>query len=96
MLASLAKKVQRPLFYSNLIGGNDELIFDGASLAFDSRGELLARGKMFEEDFVVVDSDASGVAAPPDLPDDEKCTKDWCWGSGTICTNAGSRRRCSG
>ncbi len=36
MLASLAKKVQRPLLYSNLIGGNDELIFDGASLAFDS------------------------------------------------------------
>jgi NAD+ synthase (glutamine-hydrolysing) len=72
MLRSLAKKVQRPLLYSNLIGGNDELIFDGASLAFDSKGELLARGKMFEEDFVVVDSDASGAVAPPDMADDEK------------------------
>ena len=72
MLRSLAKKVQRPLLYSNLIGGNDELIFDGASLAFDSKGELLARGKMFEEDFVVVDSDASGAAVPLDMPDDEK------------------------
>lgn len=75
MLASLAKKVQRPLLYSNLIGGNDELIFDGASLAFDSKGELIARGKMFEEDFVIVDSDASGVVAPPDMPDDEKVYK---------------------
>ena len=75
MLASLAKKVQRPLLYANLIGGNDELIFDGTSLAFDSKGELLARGKMFEEDFVVVDSDASGVVAPPDMPDDEKVYK---------------------
>jgi NAD+ synthase (glutamine-hydrolysing) len=72
MLGSLAKKVQRPLLYSNLIGGNDELIFDGASLAFDAKGELLARGKMFEEDFVVVDSDASSAVVPPDMPDDEK------------------------
>jgi len=72
MLGSLAKKVQRPLFYSNLIGGNDELIFDGASLAFDPKGELLARGRMFEEDFVVVDSEASSAAVPPDMPDDEK------------------------
>jgi NAD+ synthetase len=72
MLGSLARKVQRPLLYSNLIGGNDELIFDGASLAFDSKGELLTRGKMFEEDFVVVDSDASSAVVPPDMPDDEK------------------------
>ena len=72
MLGSLAKKVQRPLFYSNLIGGNDELIFDGASLAFDSKGELIARGKMFEEDFVVVDSDASAAVVPFEMQDDEK------------------------
>ena len=75
MLGSLAKKVQRPLLYSNLLGGNDELIFDGASLAFDSKGELLARGKMFEEDFVIVDSDASGAVVPSDMPDDEKVYK---------------------
>ena len=72
MLGSLAKKVQRPLFYSNLIGGNDELIFDGASLAFDSKGELIARGKMFEEDFVVVDSEASAAVGPSEMLDDEK------------------------
>ena len=72
MLGSLARKVQRPLFYSNLVGGNDELIFDGASLAFDPKGELLARGKMFEEDFVVVDSDAPSAVLPPDMLDDEK------------------------
>jgi NAD+ synthase (glutamine-hydrolysing) len=72
MLGSLAKKVQRPLLYSNLIGGNDELIFDGASLAFDAKGELVARGKMFQEDFVVVDSAASGAVVPPDMPDNEK------------------------
>jgi NAD+ synthase (glutamine-hydrolysing) len=72
MLGSLAKKVQRPLFYSNLIGGNDELIFDGASLAFDASGELIARGKMFEEDFLVVDSKSPGALGPLEMIPEEK------------------------
>jgi len=72
MLASLTKKVQRPVFYSNLIGGNDELVFDGASLAFDASGGLIARGKMFEEDFVVVDSNATGSLGPLEMVPEEK------------------------
>lgn len=73
MLASLVAKTRCPLFYCNLVGGNDELVFDGASLAFDARGQLLARGALFDEDFVVVDS-ASDVPLPPipDLVDEEK------------------------
>ncbi len=55
MLASLAAKTGRPLVYCNLVGGNDELVFDGASLAFNARGELIAQGQMFAEDFVVFD-----------------------------------------
>lgn len=55
MLGSLAAKLRRPLVYCNLVGGNDELIFDGASLAFDGEGRLLVRGRMFEEDLVVFD-----------------------------------------
>ena len=41
--------------YCNLVGGQDELVFDGASLVFDARGSLLARAAQFQEDFVVVD-----------------------------------------
>jgi NAD+ synthetase len=67
MLASLVAKTGRPLLYCNLVGGNDELVFDGASLAFDARGQLLARGALFAEDFVIADT---GVAAPATDPDD--------------------------
>lgn len=55
MLANLARKHGRPLLYCNLVGGNDELIFDGNSMAFNARGELIAQGKQFEEDLVFVD-----------------------------------------
>ena len=55
MLSKLAAKTKCPVIYCNLVGGNDELIFDGASLVFNADGELLAEGKLFAEDFIVVD-----------------------------------------
>jgi NAD+ synthase (glutamine-hydrolysing) len=67
MLRSLAVKAQRPVVYCNLVGGNDELVFDGGSLVFNSEGELLAQGKSFEEDFLIVELDARrpGIPARP-------------------------------
>ena len=50
MLSFLARRVQVPLIYCNAVGGNDELIFDGNSLAFSASGELLAQGKAFKEE----------------------------------------------
>jgi len=47
--------------YCNLVGGQDELVFDGASMIFDQEGELIARGKQFEEDLIVADLDLSSV-----------------------------------
>ncbi|MGI8865894.1 MAG: nitrilase-related carbon-nitrogen hydrolase, partial [Rubrobacteraceae bacterium] len=41
--------------FCNLVGGQDELVFDGSSAAFDPEGRLLARAKPFEEDLLVVD-----------------------------------------
>jgi len=41
--------------YVNLIGGQDELVFDGDSMIFDPQGTLVARGKQFEEDFIIYD-----------------------------------------
>jgi len=72
MLASLAAKTRCPLVYCNLVGGNDELIFDGASQVFNAAGELVARGAMFAEDFVLVETDAPAAPPPPELPDEEK------------------------
>jgi NAD+ synthetase len=57
LLSTLAKKHKRPLYYCNLVGGNDEVLFDGGSLAFDSRGKLRARGAFASEDLILVDSE---------------------------------------
>ncbi len=56
MLESLVRKMGVPLVYCNLVGGNDELIFDGGSLALNARGEVVGAGRRFEDDFVVIDS----------------------------------------
>ncbi len=75
MLASLARKSRRPVLLCNMVGGNDELIFDGASMAFNGAGELIAQAKAFEEDFVVVDTGKSGVITPPAAADEENIYK---------------------
>ena len=50
--------------YVNLIGGQDELVFDGQSLVFDPSGELIARAPQFEESLLLVDVDADEVGSP--------------------------------
>jgi NAD+ synthase (glutamine-hydrolysing) len=47
--------------YNNMVGGQDELVFDGDSLVFDEKGIIVARGAQFEEELVVVDLDLEGV-----------------------------------
>src|SRR3990172_3045566 len=47
--------------YCNLVGGQDELVFDGGSLIFDQRGEMVARAGQFAEDLLVADLDMSAV-----------------------------------
>jgi NAD+ synthase (glutamine-hydrolysing) len=44
-----------PLAYVNLVGGNDELLFDGGSFALDAKGKTIARGYTFQEDLVFCD-----------------------------------------
>ena len=55
MLQRVARDEHVALAQVNLVGANDELIFDGHSVAFDCHGELLALGKGFAEDMLVVD-----------------------------------------
>jgi NAD+ synthetase len=62
MISGLAGTYQRPIFYCNAVGGNDQLVFDGNSIAVNARGQLLAQLPAFEEASVVVDSDS--VQAP--------------------------------
>ena len=55
MLATRATDCGVIICYTNLVGGQDELVFDGNSLLLDERGELVAMGRQFEEDLVVHD-----------------------------------------
>ena len=55
MLSSRAAQAGVPIVYVNLIGGQDELVFDGASLVLDDTGEIVARAEQFVEDLLVVD-----------------------------------------
>jgi NAD+ synthase (glutamine-hydrolysing) len=62
MLSVRAADSRSYVVYCNLCGGQDELVFDGQSLAFGPDGELAARGAAFAEDLVVVDLDPACVA----------------------------------
>ncbi len=55
MLGHMARKYGRPIAIVNQVGGDDDLIFDGHSAAFDPQGRMFARAKGFEEDVAVVD-----------------------------------------
>jgi len=61
MLATRAADNGLIVAYVNLVGGQDELIFDGASVIFDQSGALIARGKHCAEDLVVADLDIEAV-----------------------------------
>ncbi len=61
MISTRASDNAAIIAYCNLVGGQDELVFDGGSLVFNQRGELLARGKQFEEDLIFADLDMEEV-----------------------------------
>jgi NAD+ synthase (glutamine-hydrolysing) len=61
MLGTRASDNHAIVAYVNMVGGQDELIFDGSSLVFDPGGELLCQGRAFEEDVLFVDLDVSSV-----------------------------------
>ncbi|HZI38644.1 MAG TPA: nitrilase-related carbon-nitrogen hydrolase, partial [Acidimicrobiia bacterium] len=80
MVATRAADHSVPILYVNLIGGQDELVFDGGSAVYDESGHVLARARQFEEDLLVVDLDVRptfrkrlldprGRASRPALPE---------------------------
>ncbi|MGA2933631.1 MAG: NAD+ synthase [Methanomicrobiales archaeon] len=55
MLSGIARKHGIPLVYVNQAGGNDDLVFDGRSCAFNASGDLIARAAPFREDSLAID-----------------------------------------
>ncbi len=59
-MAQRATRLGLPLLYAHLVGGQDEVVFDGASFAVDAGGRLCARSPMFEPALDIVEVDAGG------------------------------------
>src|SRR5947199_7557474 len=61
MIKEQARAYQRPICYCNVVGGNDQLVFDGNSIAVNASGNLVAQLAAFREDERIVDTDSSAV-----------------------------------
>jgi len=62
MIESHVRRHRVPYLYTNLVGGNDELIFDGEAFAFDASAHLVAKGVPFVEEILYVDVEGGRVA----------------------------------
>jgi len=71
MLKSIADTWHMPVVYVNQVGGNDQLVFDGGSMAFNARGEICARARSFEEDLVIFDTLSGSPPLTPLLNEEE-------------------------
>ncbi|MBD0343899.1 MAG: NAD+ synthase [Coleofasciculus sp. Co-bin14] len=78
MLRHTAMRYQKPIVYTNQVGGNDDLLFDGSSVAFNRAGELVCRARAFETDLVLVEFDEqerdllpAAIASAPASLDEE-------------------------
>lgn len=70
---AVSQRHHLPVFYVNLVGGNDSLIFDGGSLAVNAEGRICAEAQQFDEEVLIVDWDkdlkGTAPAAPTSLLD---------------------------
>jgi NAD+ synthetase len=78
MLRHGAVRYQQPIVYANQVGGNDDLLFDGNSVAFNRTGEIVCRARAFETDLVILEFDeqerdllATTIAPAPASLDEE-------------------------
>ena len=69
LLGGQAAAKRLPLMFVNQVGGNDELLFDGASCVFDAQGRVAARAKAFQEDLLIVDLDGLDAARREPYPE---------------------------
>ncbi|MBU0529544.1 NAD+ synthase [bacterium] len=80
LIKEKVKDIKIPFLYCNLIGGQDELIFDGESLAYNANCEQIAQGKVFGEDLIIVDLETTSKKEYPVLPNEEKLYNALCLG----------------
>ena len=71
LIARRARENKIPIVYVNLVGVQDDLVFDGRSYVFNKEGALIAEGKQFEEDFVITNLDSAEI-----IPEEENELKE--------------------
>jgi len=75
VLSRSAQYFHCPLAYCNLVGGQDELVFDGRSMFVDSKGTVVCQAKAFEEDLLVADVDSTSASEVSPLDSDIAAVK---------------------
>ena len=63
MVAAIARVHARPIVYCNVVGGNDQLVFDGSSIAFNRSGELIAQLPSFQSAEAIVETESAAALA---------------------------------
>ena len=93
IMEKLATRYSVPTIYCNQVGGNDDVLFDGASMVVDSRGRLILMGKEFEEDLLVWDSRQEYPPLhDPIQPDEESILKGLVMGTRDYLRKCGFRK----
>ncbi len=72
LVSALAKSTNSAVAYCNLVGGQDDLVFDGDSLFATATGAIVARGRQFEEDLLLIDFESRNQASLTDSPLNER------------------------
>lgn len=73
LVCGAAEEFSTPIVYCNMVGGNDELVFDGQSFIANAKGRIIATGKAFKEDLFAVDLDGpSKPVKVHEMDDDEE------------------------
>ncbi|OQX56418.1 MAG: hypothetical protein B5M53_01640 [Candidatus Cloacimonas sp. 4484_209] len=69
IISNKARTLKTPIIYVNMVGGQDDIIFDGSSYVFNNKGELILKGKSFKEDFIIFDSlDKNRIECTENIP----------------------------
>lgn len=71
LVSSRAKQCNMPVAYVNMVGGQDELVFEGDSIIVDSNGEVVARAAQFEPEILITDLDLQASQTHSTLPTGE-------------------------
>ena len=77
LVKDLAVKQNCAVAYANLVGGQDDLVFDGDSVVVDANGDLIARANQFENDLLFIDVESKAAVKPVGSRSNAKQDDDW-------------------